>query len=97
MLGTPLRSMTFVIVPGLNRASPKKYQGYVGGVDGAVPPKGRDVHDLARCEFRRPRRAVLTFKQYQPVTRNGLVGFGVIALAVVMARVRWYSEPTLPG
>src|SRR5262245_6504253 len=70
---------------GLYRAGPKKHQGHVGGVDGAMRPKGRDVRDLARGEFRRAGRAVLTFEQHQPVAREGLVGFSVITLAVVMA------------
>ena len=66
-LAHPPAAQAFVVVAGLDRAGPKKYQRHIGGVDGAVRPEGRDVGDLARREFRRASRAVLAFEQDKPV------------------------------
>jgi hypothetical protein len=63
----PPAAQAFVVVTGLDRAGPKKHQGHVGGVDGAVRPEGRDIRDLARREFRRAGRAVLPFEQDKSV------------------------------
>ena len=84
-LAHPALTQAFVIVTSLDRASPKKYQRHVRGVDGAVRPIRSNVRDLAGCQFSRAGGAVLAFEQDQPVAAERLVDLRVIAFAMVMA------------
>ena len=74
-----------IVMSSLHWASPKEHQRSVARVDRAMCPERRDVSNLARSQLRRAGRSVFLFEQHEPLARQSLVSFRMIAFAVVMA------------